>query len=353
MRVLVTGNCGFVGSTLVRGLVASVPGIEVWGIDNFMREGSRGNVEPLKRHGVRQIEGDIRFPKDLGQVGDVDWVIDCAANPSVLAGVDGSSSSFDLMDHNLVGTIRMLEFCRERRAGFILMSTSRVYSIAPLAALPVKSVDGAYVPQSWRPEIGLGERGISERFPADPPASLYGMSKRCSELLALEYADAFGFPAWLNRCGVLAGAGQFGKADQGIFSFWIRSWARRQPLKYIGFDGKGSQVRDCLHPKDLVELVLRQMRGESPKDPGDGIDRRICNFSGGTANAMSLGQLSRWCKGRLGQHTVASDPNPRPFDLPWVVLDSSRAEHMWNWRPVTSLPDVLEEIAGTVDSTPG
>jgi CDP-paratose 2-epimerase len=251
------------------------------------------------------------------------------------------------MDHNLVGTIRMLEFCRERGAGFILMSTSRVYSIAPLAELPVRSVDGAYVPQSWRPEIGLGERGISERFPTDPPASLYGMSKRCSELLALEYADAFGFPVWLNRCGVLAGAGQFGKADQGIFSFWIRSWARRQPLKYIGFDGQGSQVRDCLHPSDLVDLVLRQMRGDSPKDPKDGIDGRICNFSGGMTNAMSLGQLSRWCEERFGAHAVASDPNPRPFDLPWVVLDSARAEHMWGWRPTTRLADILEEIAGS------
>ena len=348
MKVLVTGNCGFVGSTLVRGLVASVPGIEIWGIDYFMREGSRGNVEPLAKLGVRQIEGDIRHPQDLAKVGHVDWVVDCAANPSVLAGVDGSSSSFDLMDHNLVGTIRMLEFCRERAAGFILMSTSRVYSIEPLSRVQVKSVSGRYVPLSYRPEIGLSEHGISERFPADPPASLYGTSKRCSELLALEYADAFGFPVWLNRCGVLAGAGQFGKADQGIFSFWIRSWARQQPLKYIGFDGKGSQVRDCLHPRDLVGIVLRQMQGESPQDPGDGTDRRICNFSGGTDNSMSLGELSAWCEGRLGPHTVASDPNPRPFDLPWIVLDSRRAERLWNWRPVTPIADILEEIAGSI-----
>ena len=36
--------------------------------------------------------------------------------------------------------------------------------------------------------------------------------------LILEYGECFGFPVWINRCGVLAGAGQFGKADQGIFS---------------------------------------------------------------------------------------------------------------------------------------
>ena len=42
------------------------------------------------------------------------------------------------------------------------------------------------------------------------------------------------------------------RADQGIFSFWIRSWKEKKPLKYIGFDGRGSQVRDCLHPRDLI-----------------------------------------------------------------------------------------------------
>jgi CDP-paratose 2-epimerase len=63
---------------------------------------------------------------------------------------------------------------------------------------------------------------------------------------------------------------------------------------------------------------------------------------------MSLGELSAWCEGRLGPHAVASDPNPRPFDLPWIVLDSRRAERLWNWRPVTPIADILEEIAGSV-----
>ena len=84
----------------------------------------------------------------------------------------------------------------------------------------------------------------------------------------MEYGDAFGFPVWINRCGVLAGKGQFGKADQGIFSFWIRSWKENRPLKYIGFDGKGSQVRDCLHPKDLLPVLKKQMETDrlAPSD---------------------------------------------------------------------------------------
>jgi CDP-paratose 2-epimerase len=253
----------------------------------------------------------------------------------------------DLLDHNLIGTIQMLEFCKQHSAGFILMSTSRVYSIPPLASLPVEPVQGAFSPKSFRSEIGLTDKGISELFPTSPPASLYGTSKRCSELLALEYAEAFGLPVWVNRCGVLAGAGQFGRADQGIFSFWIRSWKDKKPLKYIGFDGCGSQVRDCLHPRDLLPLLQKQLRGHKPSNPKDGIDLRVCNFSGGTKNSISLAQLSDWCRTRFGPHEVGSDPQPRPYDLPWVVLDSTRATKLWDWHASTPCPMIFEEIANS------
>jgi CDP-paratose 2-epimerase len=72
---------------------------------------------------------------------------------------------------------------------------------------------------------------------------------------------------------------------------------------------------------------------------------RICNFSGGAENSISLSQLSDWCRARFGPHEVASDPQPRPYDLPWVVLDSSRATQLWNWKAVTHLPTILEEIS--------
>jgi CDP-paratose 2-epimerase len=316
-------------------------------LDNFLREGSRANLPNLKSLGVKMVEGDIRRPADLAKIPKVDWVIDCAAEPSVLAGTSGKMSSMDLLDHNLIGTIQMLEFCKQHSAGFILMSTSRVYSIPPLTSLRVESVQGAYRPKSFSPEIGLTEKGISELFSTTPPASLYGTSKRCSELLALEYAEAFGFPVWINRCGVLAGAGQFGRADQGIFSFWIRSWKEKKPLKYIGFDGRGSQVRDCLHPKDLLPLLQKQLQGGKPSDPSDGIDVRICNFSGGTKNSISLSQLSDWCRARFSPHEVGSDPQPRPYDLPWVVLDSTRAAKLWNWQVSTKCPMIFEEIANS------
>jgi len=56
------------------------------------------------------VEGDIRRPADLAKIPKVDWVIDCAAEPSVLAGTSRKMSSMDLLDHNLIGTISLFRF---------------------------------------------------------------------------------------------------------------------------------------------------------------------------------------------------------------------------------------------------
>ena len=335
MKIFISGACGFVGSELALGLRSL--GYEVSGCDNFSRPGSELNQERIEAAGVEFWRGDVRDEKDLERVRGVDWVIDAAANPSVLAGVDGKTTSRELLEHNLWGTVNLLEVCKRENAGMILLSTSRVYSIPALCALPVEAEKGAFVLREQ--SSAAGPRGLTEGFSTAAPVSLYGASKLASEQLALEYGAAFGFPVWIDRCGVMAGAGQFGKPDQGIFSYWIHSWARKAPLKYIGFDGTGHQVRDCLHPQDLLELLVKQMAaGQEGKE-------RICNVSGGAASAMSLRQLSDWCTEEFGPHEVAVDLSPRPFDLPWVVLDSARAEALWDWKPRRSVSDICAEIA--------
>jgi CDP-paratose 2-epimerase len=243
----------------------------------------------------------------------------------------------------------MLEYCKAHRAGFILLSTSRVYSIPPLAALPVEVVDRAFAPtQKQHLPQGITASGIDETFSTSAPVSLYGATKLASESLALEYGEAFGLPVFVNRCGVLAGSGQFGRPDQGIFSYWLHSYKQRRPLRYIGFDGAGHQVRDCLHPRDLAPLIQKQMTPRQIMPPGD----RIIHCSGGATSARSLRQLSDWCADRFGPHEVASDPAPRPFDLPWVVLDPAKAQRLWQWQPATSIDAILDEIARHAERDP-
>lgn len=347
MRLLITGICGFVGSVLAESLLSSQPDLELIGMDNLIRPGSEQNRARLKAQGISIKHGDIRVASDFESLPKLDYVIDAAANPSVSAGVDGNTSSRQLIEHNLGGTINLLERCKRDGAGFILLSTSRVYSIEPLSILPLAIKDDAFIPDlEDRPVKGLTAAGLDESFPTNPPLSLYGASKLASETLALEYGLTFDFPVWINRCGVLAGASQFGRPDQGIFSYWIHSWKAKRALKYIGFNGLGHQVRDCLHPRDLVDLLIAQMN-DSGSDK-----QRVQNLSGGIASAMSLAQLSRWCAARFGPHEVTPEPRTRTFDIPWIVLDSTLANQQWGWRPTTTRDAILEEIARHAEQHP-
>ena len=348
MRLLISGICGFVGTSLARAF-AEAGGYTLCGFDNFIRPGSETNRAELKRRGVKLFHGDLRNASDLEPLPTVDWVIDAAANPSVLAGVDGKTSSRQLVEHNLGGTVNMLEFCKQHHAGFVLLSTSRVYSIAPLAALETEVNDRAFRPATnAKLPLGVSAEGVDETFATSAPVSLYGATKLASETLATEYGETFGFPVFINRCGVLAGAGQFGRPDQGIFAYWINSWLRRRPLKYIGFEGTGHQVRDCLHPRDLLPLLEQQFL--APKLVS--MDRGPYNVSGGAKSAMSLRQLSDWCGQQLGAHTVTADPAPRQFDIPWMVLDSAHAARVWKWQPAAPTAAILEEIAAHARAHP-
>jgi CDP-paratose 2-epimerase len=346
MKVFITGICGFVGSVIARRIRQSLPDSEVFGLDNLSRAGSERN-RTLSAYGIHNFHGDIRSASDLETLPPAEWVIDAAAIPSVLAGVDNRSSSRQLVEHNLSGTLNILEYCRRSNAGFILLSTSRVYAIQPLAKLPLR-VDGQRFTPSFS-EInlpGMSAAGINEEFSTAAPISLYGATKLASEALALEYGDTFGFPVWINRCGVLAGAGQFGTAEQGIFSFWLHAWRSKRPLRYIGFGGKGLQVRDAFHPDDLAELILNQFQNSESKP------HRICNVAGGLDHSMSLLELSAWSANRFGPHAVTSETMERRFDVPWVVLDSSRARNLWNWLPRRSLASILNEIADHAERNP-
>src|SRR5580658_4101834 len=286
MRVLVSGVCGFAGSHLARALLESHEGIEIVGLDNLSRQGSESNRLALKRLGVQLVHGDLRMASDVDLLPPVDWVIDAAAQPSVLAGRDGKTSARQLLEHNLLSTVNLLEYCRASRAGFILLSTSRVYSIPALAQLPLVVDSSKFVLDPKQPwPAAVSAAGVTEPFSTEAPISLYGATKLASEQLAQEYAAAFGVPVWINRCGVLAGAGQFGTAEQGIFSYWLHAHAARRPLRYIGFEGKGWQVRDAFHPNDLAALLALQMRRGAPGE------RAIHNAGGGTRNSLSLAQL--------------------------------------------------------------
>jgi CDP-paratose 2-epimerase len=347
MKLLITGICGFVGSSLAEGLLERREGTSIFGIDNLMRPGSEFNVPRLRKVGVTFLRGDIRLASDFDSLPAVDWVIDAAANPSVLAGTQSGFSSRQLVEHNLASVVNVLEYCKAHGAGLVLLSSSRVYSIDALASLPLLADGDAFcLDERASLPVGVSAQGIGVDFSMRAPISLYGSTKLAAETMALEYGEAFGFPVWINRCGVLAGAGQFGTPDQGIFSYWIHAHARRRPLRYIGFDGTGKQTRDVFHPRDLTALVDAQIH-TARKDA-----QRIYCAGGGRANAISLARLNAWCDARFGAHAPGADTRPRRYDVPWVIMDSSDAERDFGWRIEIPMERVFEEIAQHAESHP-
>ncbi len=339
MRILITGVCGFAGSSIAESLLERRENVAIIGVDNLRRPGSEMNRRRLRKLGVQFIHADIRAASDFESLPSVDWTIDAAADPSVVAGIRGSSSR-QLVEHNLGSVVNVLEFCKAHKAGLLLISSSRVYSIPALNALSLVDRGDAFHLDCAGPlPRGLSTRGIGIDFSTSAPVSLYGGAKLAAEVLALEYSEAFGFPVWIDRCGVLAGAGQFGTPDQGIFSYWINAHLRKRPLVYLGFGGTGKQVRDAFHPRDLAALLDAQMRESRAGG------QRIYTAGGGIGNTMSLSQLHAWCDGQFGAHPCQSDLRQRPYDVPWVAMDSTDAERDFGWRIEAALSDVLEEIA--------
>src|ERR1035438_3512146 len=178
MKLLITGICGFAGSSLAEYFLERREGVELWGIDNLMRPGSETNRARLRKLGANVVHGDIRVASDFEALPKVDWVIDPAANPSVLAGLQAGFSSRQLFEHNLGSIVNVLEFCKRHSAGLILLSSSRVYSVAALSSLPLKTAAGAFVLDASKPlPHDVSAEGIGRDFSTTPPISLYGATK--------------------------------------------------------------------------------------------------------------------------------------------------------------------------------
>ena len=183
--ILITGGCGFVGSNLSLMLKEKYPAYTIIVLDNLKRRGSELNLPRLKDAGIEFIHGDIRNREDLELDRKFDYIIDAAAEPSVMAGM-GAMLSY-VVNTNLSGTINTLELAARSGAKFIFLSTSRVYPIPYLEQINYTEGATRFDLSANQTIAGVSERGISENFPLDKARSVYGTTKLASELLAEEF----------------------------------------------------------------------------------------------------------------------------------------------------------------------
>jgi CDP-paratose 2-epimerase len=335
MRLAITGGAGFVGASLAVRLKEAL-GADVVCLDNLKRRGSELNLPRLKQHGIRFVHGDVRLRDDLAALPGADLLLECSAEPSVLAGQNGQG--LYVLDTNLAGAVNCWEWARQAGAAVIFPSTSRVYPYDRLRRLPLTPGDTRLLWQG--PELpGAGPAGISEDFPLPGRRSLYGASKLAAELLLVEYGDLYGFPYVINRCGVITGPGQFGRTDQGVFMYWLLQHELQAPLHYMGYGGAGRQVRDLLHVADLADLIILQITN-LPACRG-----KTYNVGGGAANSLSLREATDLCRRLTGKRTpIGSVPEERAADIPWYVSDNTRVARDLGWTPRQSVEQTFTEM---------
>jgi len=338
MKYLITGGAGFVGSSLAIRLKDNYPKSQVICLDNLKRRGSELNLPRLRKQGVDFIHGDIRNKEDFSAIGAVDVIIECSAEPSVLAGYNSSAEY--VVNTNLFGTVNCLEFARKSKAGFVMLSTSRVYPINPINSLNFSEAEARFELSHEQKIPGSSGEGITEEFPLTGVRSLYGATKLASELLILEYGEMYGIDAIINRCGVITGPWQFGKVDQGVVVLWVARHFWKQPLNYIGYGGEGKQVRDILHIDDLFRLIdlqvnhLEEMSGST------------FNVGGGKDVSVSLRELTKLSEKYTGNSIpIEGIKENRPGDIRIYITDNANVFKATGWKPAIGVESIIEEIS--------
>jgi CDP-paratose 2-epimerase len=337
MNILITGGAGFIGSNFAIYYKSKHPESKVICLDNLKRKGSELNLLRLQEKDISFIHGDVRNEEDLNLKEKIDILVECSAEPSVMAGLDGSPKY--VIDSNLGGAINCLEQARKQKSKFVFLSTSRVYPYSSLLKLDLKEEKTRFSIDKM--SKGASQKGISEDFPLKGIRSIYGATKLCAEHLINEYNAAYGLETIINRCGVIAGPWQMGKVDQGVFSLWMARHYFNKPLNYIGFGGQGKQVRDLLHVDDLCSLLNMQL------DNFDIYNGKTYNAGGGDEVSLSLLETTKLCEGLTGNKIqISSVKENRPADIPYYVSDTFylRKESGWKWKPEKSSKDIMTDI---------
>ena len=318
MRIAVLGGAGFAGGHL--STYFADRDHEVLAVDNLVRPGSEMNLPRLVAAGVRVRRADVRCAEDWVEIRAFQpaAIIDAAAQPSAVAGYRNPRLDFTA---NTFAVLHALELCRETGAALVFFSTNKVY---PVAAVDEINGEVQRCGSRWHTDATIGEL-----CPLDGgDRSLYGASKVMADLMVQEWADAFGFPAIVNRCSCLSGPWQWGHAEQGWVAWWVIAHHLGLPLEYIGFEGR--QVRDVLHIDDLCRLIEAQLG-----DPQSGPE--VFNVGGGAAHSLSLRECTELCQRITGRQTPINQiGDPRRADFRYYVSDITKASARYGWAPTAA-----------------
>ena len=316
MRFIVTGGAGFIGSAVVRRLVAQ--GAEVLSIDKLTYAGDlRSVAECQGRPHYRFLHADIADGAAISSAFRdfaPDRLIHLAAESHVDRSIDGPAA---FLHTNVVGTFALLEaalaYWRKHAADFrfIHVSTDEVYG-------------------------SLGAHGRFSETSPYAPNSPYSASKAAADHLARAWGETYGLPVSITNCSNNYGPFQH---PEKLIPTVIRSALSGQPIPIYG---KGDNVRDWIYVEDHVSGLLEVAANGRPGEKYN---------LGGAAETSNLELARRICVllDEAAPRNAGSYADQLSFvtDRPGhdfrYAIDSAKAESELGWRRDETLDSGLRK----------
>ena len=297
MRFVVTGGAGFVGSYLVKLLVAKDHSVIV--IDNLVN-GKKSNLESVLDK-IEFHKVDIRDYESLKQIlKNIDGVFHQAALTIVQDSFDRPDEYYEV---NVVGTENIFKLANENNFKVVYASSSSVYGHKEI--IPIKE-DSNRNPINPYGQTKLDDEYLFEKY-----------SNIGTKIIGLRYFNIFGKGQNLEYAGV-------------ITKFLDRIKQKKSPIIF----GDGSQIRDFIFIEDIVMANLLAMTSE--------ISNLLVNI--GTGKAITILELANIIVDISKLDLKPIFETPLDGDIKKSQADNRLAIESFNWRPKKDLKEWLKEI---------
>jgi len=330
MKILVTGNAGFIGFHTALKLLQR--GDEVVGFDN-VNDYYDTDLKDARLSCLEQAAADTGSTYQFirANLADRDAVESCFAEHRFdrvihLAAQAGVRYSIEnphaYVESNLVGFVNVLEACRQHQVGHLTYaSTSSVYGAN--TRMPFSEHDGV-----------------------NHPVQFYAATKRSNELMAHSYSHLFGLPTTGLRFFTVYGP--WGRPDMAPHLFTSRILAG-EPIKVFN---NGNHSRDFTYIDDIVAGVILASDQPASSNPDWDSDHpdpatskapfRLYNI--GNSNAVKLGDFIAAIETATGKKALKEMLPLQPGDVPDTFADSSALEQSVGYKPATSVEEGVQRF---------
>ena len=325
--LLVTGGAGFIGSALIRLLLAE-EAVRIINVDKLTYAGNLESLASVADHPDYVFERvdicDAPEVKRLFEQYRPDAIMHLAAESHVDRSIDGPA---DFIETNVTGTCVLLEAARaywsglsdEKKTGFRFhhISTDEVYG-------------------------ALGDTGLFTEETPYSPNSPYSASKASSDHMVRAWHETYGLPVVITNCSNNYGPYQF---PEKLIPLVILNALAGKPLPIYG---KGDQVRDWLYVDDHARALYQVLK--------NGKDGETYNIGGHNekTNMEVVTTICRILDERVPEHPAGIDRYEslithvadRPGHDQRYAIDASKIERELGWIPVETFETGLAKTVG-------